>query len=628
MESALLTPPPPVSHGPTWAKGDGPGGFAYPEHTLGWHILDWISKNLLDDEGNPFEPTAEQARFILWMYAVDERGKFIYREIVLQRLKGWGKDPLAAVIAAVEFVGPSRFAGWQQSSHDKATGTLRGQPIGKRHPRAWVQVAAVSLTQTGNTMKIFAGIFTKACQAEHGIDIGKEIIYAYGGQVQIQAVTSSPETMEGNRPTFVILNETHHWREKNNGLEMNKVIKRNLRKNKGGMARSIAITNAYDPQMDSVAQRRRETWENQQAGDAIKTGVMYDSLEAAPEALLVLPRLRDPETNEPLETEAEYEARVRVYLTTVIDAVKGDSWWLNTEEIVAAVLDEETSVDEARRFYYNQIVTSEGSWIDSLAVDAAIDKLAEISRRESPDDALRSGWLVMPGEEIVVFGDLSKSRDHSGLVGCEVKSGNLITLGHWHPAPGTRKSAWRAPRGEVTARVDEVFGRFNVVAAFFDPSHALADEDSEGAGYWDGVLDRVHRTYKDRLQLWAVPTGNNQHSVIWDMSSPSHQKQFVEAAEGFAEEIQRLNDIERFDPEFTIDGHPELIRHLKNAKEYEHPKGYGTSLWKGSRRGAAKIDLAVCAVGARMVRRMYLNKDPDGPAEPGRVLVPSYLRGR
>jgi hypothetical protein len=28
---------------------------------------------------------------------------------VLQRPKGWGKDPLLAVICMVEFVGPSRF---------------------------------------------------------------------------------------------------------------------------------------------------------------------------------------------------------------------------------------------------------------------------------------------------------------------------------------------------------------------------------------------------------------------------------------------------------------------------------------------------------------------------------------
>lgn len=621
MRLEHVAPPPPIHFGPTWRRDD-QGEFVYPERTLGWQILQWVRDNLLDDEGNPFTPSPEQSRFILWMYAVDHRGRFVYRELVLQRLKGWGKDPIAAVIAAVEFVGPSRFSHWQTAEFDKATLTYRGDPVGKRNESAWVQIAAVSLSQTKNTMRIFQGIFTKACQVRHGIDLGKEVIYAYSGAVLIEAVTSSPESMEGNRPSFVILNETHHWREGNRGHDMNAVIKRNIRKHKRGGARTLAITNAYDPQNDSVAQRRREKWEEQEAGLAIKTGVMYDSLEAAHDALISLERPRDPETGEPIETEIEYEERVRAYVSAVIDGVKGDSWWLETEEIVAGVLDGETTYQEARRFYYNKAESADDAWLDPDAVRMAVDRLAIEARETSPDDALRAGWLVAPGADVVLFADLSKSRDMSGIIGCEVSTGNIFTVGYWGAPAGHRK-AWRAPRGDVLARIKEAFSRFNVVAFFADPSHALADEDDEGIGYWDGVLDAVHREYKDRLLLWAQKTGDNQHSVIWDMSSPSHQRTFVTAAETFEEEISRRNDIEHYDPEFLTDGHPELVKHLQNAKAYEHPKGYGTSLWKGAARSNRKIDLAVCAVGARMVRRMYLNRDPeDGIFQPGQMLMP------
>lgn len=97
-EPGLVTePPPPVHFGPTWEPNPtwGPGDpeatrYALPGLTLGWHILHWIRMNLLDDEGDPFTPTAEQTRFILWLYAVDGSGKFLYRDIILQRLKGWG----------------------------------------------------------------------------------------------------------------------------------------------------------------------------------------------------------------------------------------------------------------------------------------------------------------------------------------------------------------------------------------------------------------------------------------------------------------------------------------------------------------------------------------------------------
>lgn len=91
-----------VAYGPTWQRDPNWDGrdrlaeFVLPETTLGWQILAWIRANLQSDEtdelGNPlpFKPTFEQSRFILWWYAIDPRGRFVYRDGVLQRLKGWG----------------------------------------------------------------------------------------------------------------------------------------------------------------------------------------------------------------------------------------------------------------------------------------------------------------------------------------------------------------------------------------------------------------------------------------------------------------------------------------------------------------------------------------------------------
>jgi phage terminase large subunit-like protein len=89
------------------------------------------------------------------------------------------------------------------------------------------------------------------------------------------------------------------------------------------------------------------------------------------------------------------------------------------------------------------------------------------------------------------------------------------------------------------------------------------------------------------------------------MSSPTNQQEFVSAVERCRGEIQHLNDIEAFEPEFHTCGHPALMQHLRNAKEY--PTKYGMSIWKGAREADKKIDLAVCTVGARMLRRMMLN---------------------
>ena len=80
--------PQPVCIGPTWQK-DEQGNWLLPEFTLGWQAAKWVGENLLNDEGEPFRLTAEQTRFLVWWYAVDERGKFTYRQGVLQRIKGW-----------------------------------------------------------------------------------------------------------------------------------------------------------------------------------------------------------------------------------------------------------------------------------------------------------------------------------------------------------------------------------------------------------------------------------------------------------------------------------------------------------------------------------------------------------
>ena len=63
--------------------------FVMPERTLGWQILDWIRQYVGGKRNTPFEPTKEQKRFLLWWYALDERGRFLYRDGVLQRIKGW-----------------------------------------------------------------------------------------------------------------------------------------------------------------------------------------------------------------------------------------------------------------------------------------------------------------------------------------------------------------------------------------------------------------------------------------------------------------------------------------------------------------------------------------------------------
>jgi hypothetical protein len=640
--------------GPTWdadANWDGPRdpeGYILPKLTLGWQALRWAEENLLSDDVDleteerlPFKFTNEQIRFILWFYAIDEDGKFLYREVVLQRLKGWGKDPVASVIAAIEFVGPCRFAGWVTFSDDpeqrtkdeawaRARDLVEGDPFARPHPRAWIQIAAVSLKQTKNTMLLFQGLFTDACKSEHSIDIGKETIYAYHGQKQIEAVTSSPRSLEGNRPTLVIKNETHHWRENNEGWAMADAIERNATKAKGGAARTLSITNAYEPSEESVAQNEREAWEIAEAkhGGSAAIGLMYDSLEAPKGARLI------PKFHEEFEaglTPEEKDQLHRRYLTRVLEKVRGDAWWLDIPSLIQSILNpnKQNTASRSRRFWFNQITAAEDAWVDPFAVDAAISALAKDARARADGDSLgvlHAGWLVLPDEPVVLFFDGSKSDDSTALVGCRLRDGYIFTVGIWQKPRGDRGEGWLAPRPVIDARVKEAFVRFNVVAFWGDPSHAK--DDSDDSTYWMGMLDKWSREYRVDdpegrwkaldPQFWPIKSGARTHAVNFDMTAKQRQEMFVEAAEEFVMSMEQLNDVEEFEPAFEIDGHPALVTHLKNAIAY--PTEFGVSLMKEHRESARKIDLAVAAVGARMLRRIVLNiEKPDDEKPPAEI---------
>ncbi|MBQ1163432.1 terminase, partial [Streptomyces sp. A73] len=64
-------------------------------------------------------------------------------------------------------------------------------------------------------------------------------------------------------------------------------------------------------------------------------------------------------------------------------------------------------------------------------------------------------------------------------------------------------------------------------------------------------------------------------------------------------------------------------QHIANARRRTNPWGY--SIGKEHRESARKVDLAVCAIGARMLRRLVLNSEQFGNRKgapgKGRVVV-------
>lgn len=542
----------PMLVGPAW-ETTADGFWRLPERSLGWQQLGWCGQWMQYEPGEPWRFTLEQARLLLWWMAVDSDGRFSHRDGVLQRLKGWGKDPFGACLLGIEAFGPARFGGWGDD----------GEPIAVDVPDAWAQTAAVSLEQTKNTMRLFPRLWTPEAKSKFGLQIGKETVYGFGGERLIQAVTSSPSTLEGARSTFVLKNETHHWLDNNEGHDMAAVIDRNATKSPDGSARALSITNAYEMGEDSVAERERDAHDQMVAGTSLVTGILYDSIEAPAEA--------------PLSAD---EA------PSVVRAIRGDSTWLNPERIVQAILDPRNPPSQSRRFWYNQIWAAEDSWV----VPAEWDALA------APE------VVVADRERVALFFDGSKSDDTTGLVAARVSDGHRITIGMWQKPPGERGKTWTVSRAAVDLAVRQTFTRFDVVGFFADPSHALDDESQER--YWDQTIDEWHRDFKDRLLVWAQPS---KHAVMWDMTSHLRTREFTEAAERTAAEIEEsVRCLQRDEPPMlTHDGDHRLRMHVHNARR--RPNNYGVSLGKEHRESQRKVDLAVCMVGAGMVRRLLLN---------------------
>jgi hypothetical protein len=202
---------------------------------------------------------------------------------------------------------------------------------------------------------------------------------------------------------------------------------------------------------------------------------------------------------------------------------------------------------------------------------------------------------VGEGDTIVAFFDGSKSDDATGLVGCRVSDGHLFQVGVWQrPAGLDAKAPWVVPRAEVDQAVDDMFARYKVAAFFADPG---SGNDDEGERYWDRYIDGWAERHGKHLLLRAVKAGTNPHAVMWDMRAPARQEMFTVACERTHADV-----VER---QLTHDGAKMLRTHAVNARRRTNP--WGITIGKEHRESARKIDLAVCAVGARMVRRMLLN---------------------
>ncbi|MDH2392328.1 terminase [Streptomyces sp. HNM0663] len=516
-----------------------------PALTLGWEVVKWASKYLKHPNGpragQRWQFVDSQVRFLLWWYSVDADGHWLFHHGVRRLAKGSGKSPFAALLALAELTAPVRLLDFDPRA--------AGGCVGKSVDMPLVQIAATAESQTANTMRMVRAMAPKGSRlvADFQLDPGKTQYYMLP-EGKLEVITSSATAAEGAEATFIVGDETEHWKPNNGGPELASTLEDNLAKSG---SRMLETSNAWVPEEGSVAEASWDAWVAQEEGRVrAESRILYDARVAPPET-----DMADPES-----------------LAAALEHVYDDCWWADRRAIMNRIWDPRSAPEDSRRKYLNQPTAAADAWLAAHEWPACAD----------------ASVVVADGDEVVMFFDGSKSRDATALIGCRVSDGHVFEIDTWEqplvdPTQDGEPVAWQVPVNEVDAAVARAFRTWRVVAFFGDVKE------------WESY---VHTTwpdlYREQLVLWAQDSGRNASPIAWDMRS--HVRDFTMAAEACHTEI-----VER---QFTHDGAAVTSRHVANARR--RPNRYGVSIGKESRTSPKKIDAAVCVIGARMVRRQLL----------------------
>jgi hypothetical protein len=449
-----------------WAEDGLPAGWPSDQGVMtgGADVLAWASVTLSQPDGpragEHWEWRDSQVRFVLWWYAMDEQGEYLWRRSQIVLPKGTGKSPLAAAIACAELAGPVCFDGWDPSD---------GEPVMRTHPSPDVKLSALSMDQASDaTMSLAVSMLQNedATAEIPGLDAGITRVRTRAGK--LTSATARAPSKEGLRPTAVILDEVHLWIQSNGGHRLAETLRRGVAKTGG---RSLETTNAWVSGEDSVAERTATYAEAVRAGEHRGDGVLtWRPIGHCDD-------LSDP-----------------VQLRAGLAELYADSPWVDIERIAAEIIDGGSHPSDSRRFWLNQQASADDAWIPAEKWAACLD----------------TSKPLQEGETITLGFDGSRGRtrgnaDATALVAVRVEDGYVELLQCWQAKEGDKD--WVVPEDLVNAAVHEAFERYKVVGFYADPSG------------WQSQLGEWERAYSRRLIVKASP-GHPTHfwaSKAWRM---------------------------------------------------------------------------------------------------------------
>lgn len=542
---------------------------AFP--TLGWYALDWIAENLTVYDGpslgEPLTFTQEQADFVLRFYEVDaaftgpaihagekhlRRGRVV-RRALLSRPKGWGKSPLVAALCLLEALGDVVMDGWD------ANGQPVGRPWNHMGLKPLVQIVAVSEDQTANTwMPCIDMARNSPVYQNYEIEPMETFINVPRGR--IEAVTSAGLSREGFRPVFTAMDQTESWIPTNGGVKLARTIRRNTMKTGGS---TVETPNAFEPGEDSIAEQSWNAHQTQVKGKnrRKKRDLLLDHREA-------------PATTDIFDEESLREGLVFAYG----DSAAENGGWVNIDNVIDEFWDENTDIQEGRRYFLNQITHAGDAYLSAVDLGAIVESKP-----------------IMPGTPIVLGFDGSMGRakgkaDASALVAIRLSDCYAFQVLIREP-PNNPKEArnWVAPVLEFDTAIAQCFRDYKVVGFYADPSG------------WEAHVSKWEKLYSNKLRVKAG--GEGGHPIMaWPRSKTGnvthHIKRLKSAILASADARTRAHSPDPMDligiGEITYDGSFELTQHLLNAKMRKATTGY--LLAKDFPESPRKIDGAYALV--------------------------------
>lgn len=423
-------------------------GLPAADETIGWEVIEWIETFLVhgpgDVQGEPIVLDDEATAFVLKTYKLRADGARQYRRAVYSRPKGRAKSELAAMLACAEALGPVRFDGYDAD----------GMPVGRPVTRAEIVTVATELGQAGNVYNAITYMLSEGPLADtEGLDPGyTRTNLPEGGQ--IIPGSGSAGAKDGQRPTFVIADETHLMFSREL-RELHSVMRRNLAKRKLADPWMLETTTMYRPGQNSVAEGSHRYANAIIEGRIHDDGFLYDHRQG--------PLLFDWDDDDQL---------LAALAESYGDAAK--EGWIDLHRLLAEIRDPMTSEHEARRYFLNQPSKGETQWLNTEVWDACA-----------------GAELPPPGTTITLGFDGSLFDDATALVACTLSPEEIpviFIIGLWEAPEDQRE--WEVDRLAVDEKVHWAFQNFDVVRMYGDPA------------LWQDHLARWSHDYPKRVFEW------------------------------------------------------------------------------------------------------------------------------